>query len=176
MNDERRKAIAELFPNLRTEGEYEPTSDEDANYNCIAWALYDIRQWWWPTPRYGAFWLAQVPRNNKRETVIKIFEMHGYVTCESSDPEPGYEKVALYEISPESGIEHAARQLQSGEWTSKLGEWEDIRHKTPQSVECDDYGRVVQILKRPREEWDECELDLSKESGAKDEGTSDPQA
>jgi hypothetical protein len=76
------------------------------------------------------------------------------VKCDSSEREKGYEKVALYEIHPETGVEHAARQLRSGEWTSKLGEWEDIKHKTPHSVECDDYGNVVQVLKRRREEWD----------------------
>lgn len=154
MNDERRKAIEDLFPKLRQSGEYEPTSDEDWNYNCVAWALYDTRQWWWPTPRFGAFWLSEVPRDNSRETVTKIFEMHGYVKCDSSEWEHGYEKVALYEIHPDTGIEHASRQLQGGEWTSKLGEWEDIKHKTPQSVECADYGKVVQIMKRRREGWD----------------------
>jgi hypothetical protein len=155
MDDSRRKEIEQIFPNLRTSGAYEPTSDADWNYNCIAWALYDTRQWWWPTPRLGAFWLAQVPRDNGKETVVKIFEMHGYVKCESGEQEVGYEKVALYEIHADSGIEHVARQLQSGEWTSKIGEWEDIKHKTPESVECSDYGKVVQFLKRRRKEWDE---------------------
>lgn len=114
MNDERRKQIEELFPNLGQRGEYEPTSDEDENYNCIAWALYDTGHWWWPTPRFGAFWLPQVSRDNKRETLVKIFEMHSYVKCDSSEQEEGYEKIALYEIHPESGVEHVSRQLQGG--------------------------------------------------------------
>jgi hypothetical protein len=85
--------------------------------------------------------------------VIEIFKHHGYIVCDTDEREDGYEKVALYE-HPDFGIEHASRQLQDGQWTSKLGEWEDIRHKTPQSVECDDYGNVVQIMKRRRQDWD----------------------
>jgi hypothetical protein len=155
MTNERKQEIDDVFPNLRREGEYQETSEETDKYNCIAWALYDVKQWWWPTPRYGCYWLPGLPRDNKRETLIRTFEIHGYIKCDSAEPEKGYEKVALYEIHPGSGVEHAARQLQSGEWTSKLGEWEDIRHKTAQSVECDDYGKVVQILKRRRKEWDD---------------------
>src|SRR5579859_5012201 len=165
MQIERKQIIEALLPNLKREGEYQETSEETDRYNCIAWALYDTGQWWWPTPRYGNFWLAQVPRDNKRETLIKIFEMHGFVKCDSSEQEQGYEIVALYEIHPDTGIEHVARQIQSGEWTSKLGEREDIKHKTPESVECADYGKVVQLMKRRREEWDEEEVDLTLELG-----------
>ena len=147
MNTDR---IEEVFPKLREEG-YQTTSQETDSYNCIAWTLYDTKQWWWPTPRYACYWPPGVPRDNTRAAVIKVFEIHGYARCESADPELGYEKVAIYEHA-ETGVEHAARQLQSGEWTSKLGEWEDIRHKTPQSVECEDYGKVVQVMKRRRKE------------------------
>ena len=49
---------------------------------------------------------------------------------------------------------HAARQLPSGHWTSKLGKAEDIRHSTLEAVESDPnlglgYGKVAVILKRP---------------------------
>ena len=143
--------IEEVIPRLREE-EYETPSEESDAYNCIAWALHDTKQWWWPRPRYGCYWPPGVPRDNTRETVIMIFEIHGYAKCESDEPERGYEKVAIYEHS-ETGVEHAARQLRDGGWTSKIGEWEDISHKMAQSVECEDYGRVVQIMKRKREDW-----------------------
>lgn len=50
---------------------------------------------------------------------------------------------------------HAARQLPSGAWTSKLGEWEDIEHDTLEALEGSEgrgeaYGRVALILKRER--------------------------
>jgi hypothetical protein len=152
MTEERRRQIARIFPNL--ELDYVETSCETDVYNCIAWSFYDTRQWWWPTPRYGNFWLELVPRDNQVSTVVKMFELHGYVTCDGAEMESGYEKVAIYE-RPDSGVEHVARQLRDGYWTSKLGEWEDIRHRTAKSVECADYGRVVQYLKRRRPEWQE---------------------
>jgi hypothetical protein len=43
---------------------------------------------------------------------------------------------------------HAARQLPSGRWTSKLGELEDIEHGL-RDLEGDAYGTVVLIMKRP---------------------------
>ena len=49
---------------------------------------------------------------------------------------------------------HVARQLPSGAWTSKLGDWEDIEHQTLASLEerpgaAPAYGKVARILKRP---------------------------
>lgn len=153
MRAERKQDIEGIFVKLRSDGEYEETSDETDAYNCIAWALHDTQQWWWYTPHYGCYWPPGVPRDNRLETVVKIFEIHGYTKCSTDLPETGYEKVAIYEHR-DFGVQHAARQLQDGGWTSKLGEWEDIKHRTPQSILCDDYGEVVQIMKRRRKEWD----------------------
>ena len=36
----------------------------------------------------------------------------------------------------------------SGLWTSKLGDWEDIRHEL-QDLEGEFYGSVALIMKRP---------------------------
>ena len=43
---------------------------------------------------------------------------------------------------------HAARQLASGLWTSKLGHSEDIEHDL-RALEGDTYGMVALLLKRP---------------------------
>jgi len=148
MNKER---LERALPKLSTEA-YEFTSNEDEIYNCIAWALNDTRQYWWPTPKYGCYWPPGVPRDNTLGSVKRIFELHGYRGCQTGNREAGYEKVALYERQ-DSGVEHVARQLQSGEWTSKIGEWEDIRHPTLEVLECEDYGSVTLIMKRLRPEW-----------------------
>ena len=42
---------------------------------------------------------------------------------------------------------HAARQLRSGRWTSKLGQAEDIEHEL-RALEGAIHGAVVLILKR----------------------------
>jgi hypothetical protein len=66
--------------------------------------------------------------------------------CEGSGLEVGFEKIALYAL-PDGEPTHAARQLLSGKWTSKLGRWQDIEHEL-EGLVCDRYGTVKQVLKR----------------------------
>ena len=47
---------------------------------------------------------------------------------------------------------HAALQLESGAWTSKLGDFEDIEHVTVDAVNGPLYGRPVAFLSRRRTE------------------------
>lgn len=145
MTGERRQQIARFFPNL--EHDYAETSEETSTYNCIAWSMHDTGQWWDHTGRYGTYWPEGLPLNNRIETVILLFAAKGYTPCDSHEHEEGYEKIAIYELSG-WGVQHIARQLQDGSWTSKLGEWEDIRHRSPLSVESDGYGRVSRYMKR----------------------------
>jgi hypothetical protein len=44
----------------------------------------------------------------------------------------------------------AARQLPNGEWTSKIGQYEDIQHKTLDALtgEPPAYGTVLQVMKK----------------------------
>jgi hypothetical protein len=140
--------IENIAPKLATE-QYEITSSESDAYNCIGWALYDTRQWWWYTPQYGCYWPPGISRNNNPQAIARIFEIHGYQHCDSPDVESGFEKVALYE-HPVYGIEHVTRQLETGRWTSKIGEWEDIEHETAKSLEGIEYGLVAAFMKRPR--------------------------
>jgi len=76
-----------------------------------------------------------------------MFESLGYVPCEGSQLEPGFEKVALYAAG--MFYTHAARQLPNGLWTSKLGKAEDIEHDAPDDLAGGLYGEVVQIMRRP---------------------------
>lgn len=71
--------------------------------------------------------------------------------------EPGFEKIAIYAKNVAGKFEpkHAARQLDNGCWTSKLGQADDIEHLTADcitggSTAGSDYGQVVRIMKRPR--------------------------
>jgi hypothetical protein len=43
---------------------------------------------------------------------------------------------------------HAARQLPSGRWTSKIGVLEDIEHSL-RDLEGDEYGTATVLMKRP---------------------------
>lgn len=82
------------------------------------------------------------------EALVAAYESLGFAMCDDSDVELGYEKVAIYG-TPDGEFQHAARQLNDGHWTSKLGEWEDIEHNTLEALECQDYGTVQRILRRP---------------------------
>lgn len=51
----------------------------------------------------------------------------------------------------ENGVEkitHAARHTPSGEWTSKLGDYEDIAHPRLEDLEGPEYGKAVCYLAR----------------------------
>jgi hypothetical protein len=136
--------IGLAFPRL-TPTNFQVTSPATTDYNCIAWAAGDTGHWWEP----GRYWPIPVGRDDIGIAALEAaFRQVGFEPCESEVMEPGFEKVALY---AESGLlyTHAARQLATGRWTSKLGGAEDIEHDTPNDVAGGVYGEVVQFMRRP---------------------------
>jgi hypothetical protein len=135
-------------------GDYdqENVSDQSEEYNCIAWALGKKDKPWWPlkdSKRYH--WPSQLPREEAgRETLdnfIRAFRLEGYQTCKSHRLRKGFEKVAIFASASGNPL-HAARQLSSGRWTSKCGDYEDINHITLSAVEGRNYGMAVAFLER----------------------------
>ena len=92
------------------------------------------------------YWPMEAPRAYSIDAYIRAFETLDFTPCTDSGVEPGFEKVALYALGDEPT--HAARQLPNGEWTSKLGQLEDIEH-TLEGLVGAEYGSVVQLLQRP---------------------------
>jgi hypothetical protein len=138
--------LEDIFPRLRGSG-YRIESPQDPDYNCIAHAAGDQRNRWWPDPGGWAAWPEGVPREETLEAFRAAFATLGYVPCEGAEPESGFEKVALFADS--HGVPtHAARQVPSGRWTSKLGELEDIEHALHDLTGLV-YGSVVLVMKRP---------------------------
>lgn len=136
------------FPNLTT-GSYKKTSEFDVTYNCIAWAAEDSTRWWWPLPQKPYYW--PIPQMGvTRQNFIDAFATLGYIVANALDPslQSDLEKVALFEDSAGKPT-HAARQLPSGTWTSKLGKEIDIEHIAVAGVEGPEYGTVAVILVRP---------------------------
>ena len=135
------------FPNLAATG-YRITSLRSQSYNCFAWAAGENDRWWNPLePESPYYWPDGVPAELTIFAFIQAYGTLGYEPCEISDLEPGFEKIAIYATS-DGEPTHAARQLPSGKWTSKLGRWEDIEHELDGLI-CEMYGSVRQILKRP---------------------------
>jgi hypothetical protein len=139
-----------IFPGLFGVN-YRLSSPPDRKYNCIAWAAGDTRRWWWPDPppadeRY--YWPPDVGNEETLESFMAVFATLGYVPCHGEAAESGWERIALYATG--DGVpRHAARQLADGRWSSKLGRKEDIEHGL-HDLEGEEYGAVVQIMKRTR--------------------------
>ena len=133
------------FPNLNR-GEYQVTSPETARYNCIAWAAGDNASWWAPTAE--DYWPAAAPREVSLTSFRAVFESLGYSECSGAELEVGLEKVAIF--VKDGTPTHAARQLANGNWTSKLGDWQDIEHRFLDAVSGTAmYGEVAVLFRRP---------------------------
>jgi len=142
--------IETSFPSL-VGTDYSEESDPTDIYNCIAFAFGDTQNWWWPKKGYGMYWPPGFPISDSVETLTKIFEVHGYSACDHYEQESGYEKVVIY--SRDGRIKHAARQMKSGRWASKLGEEQDIEHECAVYKEETAYEIVTQALRRARKDW-----------------------
>ena len=135
--------LERAFPHLRSSA-YAITSDATRRYNCIAWALGDNQRWWWPNQT--AFWPADVPLETTVDAFNSLFSSYGFQLCESVALEAGVEKIALF-VSARGAPTHAARQLRSGMWTSKLGESVHIAHVLA-ALEGKEYGHATIVYSR----------------------------
>lgn len=100
------------------------------------------------------YWPPAVPREVTIAAFLAAYATLGFKLSFDGSLQDGIEKLALYG-NGQPGAEiptHAALQLESGEWTSKLGPFEDIIHKTPDAVNGPVYGHVICYLARPRQE------------------------
>src|SRR2546430_690432 len=84
------------------------------------------KAWWWPDAEEQDSWPSGVARIETVQAFREAFATLGYADCDHEQLEPAWEKIALFALA---GIpKHAARQLPTGRWTSKLGPLEDIEH------------------------------------------------
>lgn len=135
-----------IFPQLEP-SDYEVTSSKTPLYNCIGWAASESHRWWEPDQYNTYYWPGSVKREYTMQAYIDAFRSVGYQPCGNAKYEEGHEKVALY--ADQDGFPtHAARQLQCGQWTSKLGPDEDIEHLTLECLTGGDYGGPVFYLIR----------------------------
>jgi hypothetical protein len=138
-------SLEKQFPKLQT-SPHAKTSPPTPNYNCIAWSAEDNRRWWWPDPQY--YWPDGVKRERTIEAFIEMYSLFGYEVATDREIESQFEKIAIY-VDGRAIPTHAARQLRSGMWTSKLGNGNDIAHELD-ALEGNVYGRVAVVMRRPR--------------------------
>ena len=132
------------FPNLYNEG-CEVVDRPSVRYNCIAYAAGDTGQWWWPDE--DNHWPPWATRDERMDSLVEAFVGLGYERCDDSDPEDGYQKVALYGFQDQ--FEHAALQMPSGRWRSKMGQGPVIEHRNPESLAGGMYGNPTVYMRRP---------------------------
>lgn len=94
-------------------------------------------------------WPEGVSQESTLASYVQAFESIGYRVCEDDRLEDGVEKIALY-ASADGSATHAARQLASGEWASKLGKSVDTRHRSLAALEGEMYGHVARVMQRLR--------------------------
>jgi hypothetical protein len=143
------------FPRLAADS-YAKSSEASWVYNCIAWAANDDKNWWWPFGEANAkeaFWPSRAPKKLTLHAFTAAFKTRGYAICKISDLkspslEEGYDKIAIYALNDRPT--HAARQLQSGKWTHKMGPDIDLETTALTAVEGPQYGYVVRIMRRKR--------------------------
>lgn len=131
------------FPNLASEG-FSIVGAPSEVYNCIAYAAGDTSKWWWPDGvNYWPPWAAETDR---KESLKEVFAGLGYERCDDGRADGGYQKVALYEVNGE--MKHAAMQMPSGRWRSKMGQGPVIEHRSPDSLSNGIYGDATTYMGR----------------------------
>jgi hypothetical protein len=139
------------LPNL-TPDTCEVTSPATPQYNCIAWAAKDALRNWWPDDQDIGFW----PITRREESIdafIEAYRTLGYEPCIGGLLEEGIEKIAIFGTQNRDGSSnptHAALQLESGKWTSKLGPFEDVTHESVDDVNGPVYGKALLFMSRLR--------------------------
>ena len=102
----------------------------------------------WPDAAPDYFWPSNITQQETIEAFTEFYATHGYEMCDDKTLEVGFEKIALY--LEDNEVTHAARQLQSGYWSSKLGiALEDIEHDTLEALERPGYGQSRVFMRRP---------------------------
>ena len=137
------QALIAAFPNLSGE-DFEIVDEPSDSYNCIAYAADDTSQRW--DPNTDDYWPPWAPEDNTIGSLKQVFAGLGYEECGESSLEDGYQKVALYEEQGEA--KHAAIQVPSGRWRSKLGYGPVIEHRSPESLSGGMYGSPTVFMQR----------------------------
>lgn len=143
---DRDSELEQDFPGLRAVGSYVIRSAIDPVYNCVAYAVGDVHNFWYDVKVKGYYWPPGTPSADTYEGWIKVFMDHGYVETNDSSLEPEFEKVAIYGTA--EAPEHVARQKATGAWTSKMGKGHDIDHSSLSVLEHGIAGIRVKLMKR----------------------------
>lgn len=153
-------SLKTLFPNLNHTN-HRVTSNRTEAYNCIAWAMQDGERWWQPHADY--YWPNGIALADDEEPTVAhvtaIFVECGFELMpmprrktSRDKTEADFNRIAVFGTgrAETDRFTHVARQLDTGWWASKIGDWEDIEHLSLDVLEGIAYGKVAAILRRPK--------------------------
>ena len=108
-------------------------------YNCIARSIGVLDRWVW-----NEVDLNEIGEASFSE-FIKFYEMHGYRP--TSDPDRAV--IAMYGVMNGLSIEvkHASRKV-NGQWESKMGQGDTIRHHDPDIFGGTSYGELLMFFEQ----------------------------
>ena len=138
--------IKRHFPSLKKGKNFKFTSLGTDGYNCVAWASEITDDW---IQLYDRNWMPKIDA----KSYLDYFGKLGFKIVTETASEKGKLKIAVY-IANGNGrpeFKHVARQLLNGKWTSKLGDWEDIEHDTPEVLLGESYGDEIVIMEKNME-------------------------
>jgi hypothetical protein len=79
-------------------------------------------------------------------TYIDYFTRLGFNEIDGKELQERVLKIAIYSDN-NNDFKHVSRQLQdNGKWVSKIGDWEDIVHDSPEALLGKSYGTKLVIL------------------------------
>lgn len=155
-----RAQIEAWFPNSVTPGALTVSSPEDLCYNCVAWSLGINTHWVQPYADNGvqvapwAIWPNQNDRGSGIDIYVKMYRGEGFVKASRGNLEAGFDKVVIYWDKAGQKFTHVARQMENGQWWSKLGRASDVHHLNPDSLgpvgSPAGYGQVWGYMKRAK--------------------------
>ncbi len=139
--------LPNIFPGLKHDCYFRIMSPQTTKYNCIAWAMgYNDRWVDINTNMFGHWWPSKIPKGTDPESLIAAFKAVGFEKCSSGLREPGFDKVALYQMNNE--WTHAARIITDEVYHSKMGQLWDIYHSSGDLFKDSPYGNIFCYMKR----------------------------
>ena len=139
--------LKKLFPSLAST-RFRIVSLYNGRYNCYSWAIGNTSQRLSPQKRPGNLWHRLVNPFTDLDSFVRVFELlGGFELCKNAKFVVGYEKIAFY-LGPDNRPRHAARQLDSKTWSSKIGGGCLIHHKGLSCLNGSEYGKAEVFMKR----------------------------
>lgn len=136
------------WQNLKLNQNFHFTSLKRKGFNCVGYALdlvnKDIDMFWF-RDMYG---LDGAKLDHSVNGYAKCFrDYFGYEICDDGQVENGFNKIALYSDT-DNDFTHIAKQLENGNWTSKMGTYEDIEHYNLEALSGTLYGKPMLFMRK----------------------------